>query len=80
MLKKAITIAGVCLAVLVLGLMGLALYALNRKEQNHSRIAPAAANRHKPKDSENSERAEMVVSPGSGGTGGVVTDPGVANG
>jgi len=70
-LKKSITILGVVVLALLVALVVVALYALNRKEQNYQRIAPAAANRHpKPKANEESiSNSQMVVTPGSGGDG-----------
>jgi len=48
-LKKAITILGAVIALLIVALVVLSLYALNRKEQNIDRIKPAAENRWKKK-------------------------------
>lgn len=73
-LKRAITIVGIITAVLVLALIGLALYALNRKNENAQKIAPAMAGRWKPKDEKTTQAneepnhsPEMVVSPNDNG-------------
>jgi len=73
-LKKTLTILGAVILVLTVALVGVALYAINRKEQNHERIKAAAANRwpEKPKPDEHSKPVEMVASRSATGGG----DPG----
>jgi FtsZ-interacting cell division protein ZipA len=43
--KKAITILGVVALVVLIGLVVAALWAINKRQENYERVAPATANR-----------------------------------
>lgn len=68
-LKRAIVIVGIVAVVVILALLAITLYALNKKNENAERIAPATKNRWaaKPKDEAVNNVPEMVASPGSNG-------------